>query len=90
MNNDQRDEQIWRIAKKRAAFKNSLIAYVIVNTFLVAVWYFTSGSGLPFWPRWPIFGWGLAMLFQYFDAYHGGALFSAQEEYQRLRRDKGQ
>ena len=45
MNNDERDEMLWKIAKKRAAFKRSFSVYVFVNTFLIAVWYFSSGPG---------------------------------------------
>lgn len=31
---EPRDEQLWRVAKKRANFKKSLISYVLVNSFL--------------------------------------------------------
>jgi len=45
MNNNQYDEILWQIAKKRAAFKWAFSAYVFVNAFLIAVWFFTTGAG---------------------------------------------
>jgi hypothetical protein len=41
---ENRDEQLWRIAKKRAGFKKHLATYIIINGFLWAVWFFTKGS----------------------------------------------
>ena len=87
MDNDQKDEQLWRIAKKRAGLKHAFIAYVFVNAFLVGLWYFTNRTETYFWPKWPILGWGLGLAFQYFEAYHGSSLFSAEDEYQRLKRN---
>ena len=85
MNNDQRDEMLWKIAKKRAAFKLSFSVYVFVNTFLIAVWYFSSGPDSYFWPAWPIIGWGFGILMQYLAAYQGNNMFTAEEEYERLK-----
>lgn len=59
MNNDERDEALWKIAKRRAMFKRSFSVYVMVNAFLIAVWYFSSGPDSYFWPIWPMIGWGL-------------------------------
>jgi hypothetical protein len=85
MNNYQRDEVLWRIAKKRAFFKWHFSVYVFVNTFLVAVWYFSSGRDSYFWPVWPIIGWGFGILMQYLAAYQGNNMFTAEQEYQRLK-----
>lgn len=90
MNNDQKDERLWRIAKKRVAFKHSFLAYFIVDAFLVAVWYFSSGWGSYFWPKWPMIGWGLGLVFQYFEAYHEGIIFSADDEYEKMKRNQMQ
>jgi hypothetical protein len=84
----QKDESLWILAKKRASFKSSLIAYMVVNSLLIAIWYFTSGIGSYFWPIWPMLGWGIGVAFQYFDAYHTNKLFSVEEEYERLKRKK--
>ena len=87
MQNEQmKDEELWKIAKQRVAFKWSLASYIIVNAFLIGVWFFTLGIDGYFWPIWPILGWGLGIGFQYFNAYHGNKFISAEEEYERLKR----
>lgn len=85
MNDNQRDEVLWKIAKKRAAFKRSFSLYVFVNTFLIAVWYFSSGPDAYFWPVWPIIGWGFGILMQYLGAYQGNNFFTDEQEYERLK-----
>jgi hypothetical protein len=86
MNNDQilHDEELWKIAKKRAAFKWSFSVYVFIMAFLVAVWFFSTGPGFYFWPVWPMMGWGIGILFQYLAAYQGNNLFTARREYEEL------
>jgi len=83
-----RDERLWEIAKKRAAFKQHASVYFFVNAFLVAIWFFTSGPRSYFWPMWPMLGWGLGLAFQYFDAYNNNKKFSAEEEYEKLKREQ--
>src|SRR5215210_2559373 len=77
---DSRDNELWRIAKRRAAFKISAFSYVTVNCMLIAIWYFTSGPGSYFWPVWPMLGWGIGVATQYFHAYHGSDIFSTQKK----------
>jgi hypothetical protein len=81
----QRDELLWRIAKKRAAFKQVCTIYFFVNAFLVGVWFFSSGPFSYFWPKWPMLGWGFGLAIQYFDAYQGNAIFSAEDEYIKMK-----
>lgn len=88
MNNDQRDEMLWKVAKKRAAFKRSFSIYVFVNAFLIAVWYFSSGPGSYFWPVWLMIVWGFGILMQYLSAYQGKNIFTTEEEYERLKRQQ--
>lgn len=88
MNNEQRDEELWQIAKARAGFKWGLLSYFIVNAFLVVIWFFTPGSRHYFWPIWPILGWGVGLAFQYFHAYHGNKFLSAADEYEKLKNRK--
>jgi hypothetical protein len=85
MNNEQRDETLWRIAKKRASFKWNFSAYVFANAFLMAVWYFSSVLGSYFWPVWVVLWWGIALLFQYLAAYQGNKMFSTEHQYERLK-----
>jgi hypothetical protein len=88
MDIEQKDEQLWRIAKRRAGFKHAAIAYFVVNAFLIGVWYFSAGPQTYFWPKWALLGWGIGLTFQYFDAYYGNSLFSAEGEYEKLKRNQ--
>lgn len=90
---EQRDERLWKIAKKRAAFKKHCASYVGVNLFLWAMWYFTKGMhydtlfehGMP-WPAWCSLGWGLGLFFNFADAYLINKDDGAEKEYERLKR----
>ncbi len=66
-----RDQAISRLKRKRA-FWQVLVSYVVVNAFLVGVWFFT-GRGY-FWPGWVLLGWGIALAFTGWNAYgrHAG------------------
>ena len=86
MNNEQqRDEQLWQMAKARVAFRWSLASYFLVNAFLVVVWFFSSGPESYFWPMWPMLGWGLGIAFQYYHAFIGNKMTSTQKEYDKLK-----
>ena len=88
MNTEQKDDMLWQIAKKRAAFKSQLISYVLVNSFLVVIWFISSGNNYHFkhfWPIWPIVGWGIGLAFSYFSAYHNSSWMSAEKEYEKLK-----
>lgn len=88
----EKDDALWRIARKRADFKKNFFAYIIVNAFLWAIWWFTNGkngfSGTP-WPVWVMLGWGIGLAFQYFNAYNGSRADIANEEYEKLKKEKG-
>jgi hypothetical protein len=85
MNNEQqRDHELWQMAKARVAFRWTLVCYFFANAMLVAVWYFYS-RGNHFWPIWPILGWGMALSFQYYHAYHGNEYISTRKEYEKLK-----
>lgn len=88
---DQNDEKLWRIARKRAAFKKNLFSYIVIVAFLWAIWWFTIGhrQGYP-WPVWVMLGWGLGLGFQYFDAYTGSRQDLAVEEFKRLKNEEEQ
>ena len=84
---DQRDARLWKIAMKRAGFKRHLTTYVIVNSFLWFIWWMGSGGHL--WPLYPMFGWGIGLAFNYFDAYGNDKNTHAEKEYERLRKEQG-
>lgn len=85
---NQKDPQLWKIAKKRADFKRDLITYLGVNAFLWVIWLLTLDNEdkdtIP-WPVWPTIGWGIAILFQYLDAYHFPKENLAEREYEKLK-----
>jgi hypothetical protein len=55
--------------EKRRNLQGGLVAYVVVNAFLVAVWAMTGGEY--FWPAWIIAGWGVGMLLGLWDYLRG-------------------
>ena len=74
-------EQAIKAIKKKRDFKAHLAAYVIVNAFLVGVWYFI-GQGY-FWPGWVLLGWGIGVAFNAWDAYGRHADTISEAEIQR-------
>jgi len=86
-----KDQQLWNIASKRARFKTSLLTYLLVNAFLWAIWYFTTGGSATWnnfnfpWPIWPTLGWGLGIAFQFADAYVFPKSNSTEREYEKLK-----
>lgn len=72
--------------KKRRDFYGHLITYIAVNAVLVGVWWMT-GHGIFFWPVFPIFFWGLGLLFHARDTFAPIASEDRiQAEMQRIRR----
>jgi hypothetical protein len=73
--------------KKKSDFKAHLLAYVLVNTCVVTIWAVAGGSF--FWPVFPILGWGIGLVFHWWDAYHALPPTEAQirQEMDSLRRE---
>jgi 2TM domain len=90
--NDQRDEELWVVARKRASFRRHLVTYLVVNSFLWLIWAFTGAGNNSFfpWPIWPTLGWGVGLAFNYADAYMFDRKNAVEEEYQKLLRKKQQ
>jgi len=53
--------------KKKSDFRAHFLAYVMVNALLLSIWAAT-GRGF-FWPVFPLFGWGIGVVFNWWDAY---------------------
>ena len=86
---EQRDEELWQKAKKRAGFQRSLVSYFVVNVFLWLIWWFTTGRRgfnreMP-WPVWSMLGWGIGLFFQYLNAYGGSKQDLVEKEYEKLK-----
>ena len=61
-----------------------LLAYVLVNTMLVVIWYVTGADF--FWPIFPILGWGIGVVFHVWDVMSPGVdERQIQAEMDRLR-----
>ena len=61
-----RQSAVERLRAKRD-LSTHLVAYVVVNAGLVAVWALT-GAGY-FWPAWVIGGWGIGLLLHAWEIY---------------------
>jgi len=88
-----RDPQLWEIAKRRVCFKNHIVSYILVISFLWGVWYFSgshwNGNEHHYpWPIWPTIGWGIGLLFHYLGAYVYPRENSVEQEYEKLIRTK--
>lgn len=55
-----------RVLRKRK-FGSDLVAYVLINAFLVGIWA-VNGMGT-FWPGWVLAGWGVLLVLDGWDAY---------------------
>lgn len=64
-----RDQAIKRL-KKRRDFHAHLLVYALVNGFIIAIWAMTDQGGF-FWPIFPIVGWGIGVVMNGWDVYHG-------------------
>jgi 2TM domain len=53
--------------EKKSKFHADLVAYVVINAFLVGVWAVTGAAY--FWPGWVLAGWGALLLLDAWNAY---------------------
>jgi hypothetical protein len=54
-----------REAERRRKLGADVVAYVVINAFLIGVWAFT-GAGY-FWPGWVLAGWGVLLALTAYD-----------------------
>ena len=64
---ERREAAIKRLRERRD-FWTHLVTYIVVNAFLVVVWFVTNDGGY-FWPVWPIAGWGIGLLIHAFETF---------------------
>ncbi len=88
---EQKDEKLWKLAKQRADFQDSLIGFVVLSVICWGVWYFTAGhrgfSGTP-WPLWAMFGLGIGLVFKFIKAYKTDFDTLAEREYEKLKNQR--
>jgi hypothetical protein len=63
----QREEARKRVEKKHK-FRADVVAYVVINLFLIGLWAVT-GFGY-FWPGWVLAGWGVLLLLDGWNAFY--------------------
>lgn len=82
----ERERALERLKKKRD-FKGHVVAYVVVNAALWAIWAAT-GAGYP-WPAWVTGGWGIGVLMNAWDVYFRAPITDADVE-REMRRARGE
>jgi hypothetical protein len=78
---------LYRIAKRRVAFKNHLLTYIFINAVLCLVDYYDDQR--IDWVFWPVLGWGIGVLFDGLNAYDVN-FFSVEKEMEKLKRKQQQ
>ena len=78
-------EQARRRLESRREFTSHLVAYVVINAFLVGIW-LTTGAGY-FWPLWVLGGWGVGLLLHAWETFFRRPITAAdiEEEMHRGR-----
>jgi 2TM domain len=75
------DDEIREIATKRVRARRGffwhVIVYVVINLFLIGIWYFT-GKGY-FWPGWVLGGWGIALILNAIAAFGKEDIWAERE-----------
>jgi serine/threonine protein kinase len=61
--------RVLKRTKARRKFVGHLSSYIMVNSMLIAIWFFLTGQGF-FWPGFPIFFWGIGLVSQGVDYYN--------------------
>jgi len=82
------DSEEWCRARKRVSdrrdFGSHLVAYVVVNGFLILVWALTGGY---FWPAWVLGLWGIGLVLHAWEVFLRRSVTDAdiETELQRMR-----
>jgi 2TM domain len=71
--------------KKKADFRNHLLAYLVVNAAVVVIWFMTGAHF--FWPVFLILGWGIGLVFHAQDVYGANEISEAdiRHEMERMK-----
>lgn len=67
----------------RRKFHGDLVAYVVINAFLIGIWAVT-GAGY-FWPGWVLAGWGVLLCLDGWNAYLRHPVTESDIEREMLR-----
>ena len=78
-------ERAERRVKSQVDLRGHLLLYVLVNVFLMVIWWVTGAAF--FWPVFPIVGWGIGVAMHAWDAYGPGTVSEdrVRREMDRMR-----
>ncbi len=65
------DDERTRARKRlqdRRDFTSHVVAYIVVNAFLIGVWALTDYGGY-FWPAWVLAGWGVGLVLHAYETF---------------------
>lgn len=86
-----KDPALWEVAQNRASFKSHLVTYLIVNSFMWGIWFFSGKhddvEDFP-WPAWTSLCWGIGVAFHFASAYVFHKQAFVEDEYQKLLNQK--
>jgi hypothetical protein len=82
----EREQAVERLKKKRD-FQGHLVAYVVINAALWAIWAAT-GAGYA-WPAWVTGGWAIGLLMNAWDVYFRSPITDTDVE-REMRRARGE
>ncbi|MGA1793858.1 MAG: 2TM domain-containing protein [Thermoplasmatota archaeon] len=82
---EQEDEKrIRKRVRKMRDFYTHLVVYLVINTMLVFIWYFTSG-GFP-WFVFPLGGWGIGLFFHWYSVFIEDGLMGKDWEDRKVKK----
>ncbi len=75
--------------RKKRGLQAHVLAYVMVNLFLNAIWLLVMPGGF-YWPVFPLLGWGIGLAFNVWDVYRPDrpSEEDIEREMQRLSRPR--
>ena len=90
---EERNEKLWRQAKKRVNTKKNGLVYLAIIFFLWLIWLATNNFQFSHnmnyaWPKWPTLGLTISFFFQYINAYYNDNESLIEKEYNKLNKQK--
>jgi fatty acid desaturase len=78
-------EQARKRVQRKHKFRGDVVAYVVINAFLIGIWAVT-GAGY-FWPGWVLAGWAVALTLDAWNLFFRRPITEAEinEEMSRFR-----